>query len=284
MIIDVSKHQGTISWDLVAPSLDFCILKASGKTKDTMFDRNVSECKRLKVPYHVYHYLYSVSEKAAVDEAKLFSDSVGNNSPLFWVLDMEYKSIADKKARAIAEKFEEKLRLLRGNDIQVAVYIGNELYSRWALNYSRYAYVWIPRYKKNDDGQPTGTKPSHYCDLWQYSSKGKVKGISGDVDMDILAGNKPMGFFTGELNGFTEVVESVSSLGRRTLRKGSKGDDVRELQRGLIKMGFSVGKWGADGDFGGATKTAVMEFQKKYGLVADGIFGPKSYARWRIVA
>ena len=284
MIIDVSKHQGKINWDLVAPQLDFCVLKASGKTKDVMFDRNVSECKRLKIPYHVYHYLYSVSERAAISEAKLFSDSVADNYPLFLFLDMEYKAIADKKARTIAEKFEEHLRVLRGDDIRVAVYIGNELYSRWALNYSHYSYVWIPRYKKHDDGQPTGTKPSHYCDLWQYSSKGKVKGINGDVDMDILSGSKEMKFFTSGAIWPEKTIETGTLLGNRTLRKGSKGDDVRELQRGLIKMGFSVGKWGADGDFGGSTKNAVMAFQKKYGLTPDGVFGPKSYERWRIVA
>ena len=46
------------------------------------------------------------------------------------------------------------------------------------------------------------------------------------------------------------------------LKKGSKGAKVKELQENLIKLGYSVGTWGADGDFGDDTKKAVIAFQK----------------------
>lgn len=278
MIIDVSKHQGVIDWNKVAPKLDFCMIKASGLSKDPRYDYNAKECMRLGVAFHAYHYLYSVSETAAKKEAKLFADSVKGTTPLVYVLDMEYPSIQANKARKIAETFETELRRILGNDIRVAVYIGNHLYKSWALNYSRYDYVWIPRYKKNDDGKPTGNKPNFYCDIWQYSSKGKIDGINGYVDLDILAGNKPMEYFTGKTNKneTTTIAVAKSLLGKRLLKKGSKGDDVRELQRGLIEMGYDVGKWGADGDFGGSTKNAVKNFQKKNGLLVDGEFGPAS--------
>lgn len=67
------------------------------------------------------------------------------------------------------------------------------------------------------------------------------------------------------------------ALGDRTLKNGSTGEDVRELQNALIKLGFNCGKWGADGDFGDATEMAVKDFQKSYGLTDDGIFGKTSY-------
>lgn len=70
----------------------------------------------------------------------------------------------------------------------------------------------------------------------------------------------------------------VYKLGDRLLKKGSKGDDVKELQTSLIKLGYSCGKYGADGDFGADTKTAVKAFQKDHGLEADGEYGPKSHA------
>ena len=66
---------------------------------------------------------------------------------------------------------------------------------------------------------------------------------------------------------------------RRTLRNGMKGDDVKELQGRLIKLGLDLGKWGADGSFGSATETAVKLFQGRNGLKADGIVGPKTYAK-----
>ena len=48
----------------------------------------------------------------------------------------------------------------------------------------------------------------------------------------------------------------------RVLKKGCKGEDVKELQRRLITKGFSCGKSGVDGSFGAATQNAVIAFQK----------------------
>lgn len=71
---------------------------------------------------------------------------------------------------------------------------------------------------------------------------------------------------------------TVYKLGDRLLKKGSKGDDVKELQASLIKLGYSCGKYGADGDFGSDTKTAVKAFQKDHNLEVDGDYGSKSHA------
>ena len=196
MICDVAKYQGKIDWDALTPALDFAIIKASGKTKDPQFDRNVAEASRLGVPWHAYHFLYCTTEARARNEAKLFSDSVGAFKPLFWVLDCEAEwGVSKRKARVVAEAFEAELRRLRGNDIRVAVYIGHNVYKDYALDYARYAYVWIPRYGINDGKQHT--PPDYPCDMWQYSSKGKAPGISGNVDVSVLMGTKPMSFFTG---------------------------------------------------------------------------------------
>ena len=59
-----------------------------------------------------------------------------------------------------------------------------------------------------------------------------------------------------------------------TLKKGSKGEDVKTLQKALIKFGYNVT---ADGDFGAKTETAVKAFQKSKGLLADGIVGNKTW-------
>ena len=64
------------------------------------------------------------------------------------------------------------------------------------------------------------------------------------------------------------------TLEMRTLRFGSKGDDVKALQILLIGNGCPCGKWGADGDFGIATENAVKKYQHKHGLEDDGIAGP----------
>lgn len=66
-------------------------------------------------------------------------------------------------------------------------------------------------------------------------------------------------------------------LGDRTLRKGMTGDDVRELQRALIGLGYKLPKYGADGDYGNETRDAVVLFQRDQDLDDDGVFGVKSY-------
>lgn len=65
----------------------------------------------------------------------------------------------------------------------------------------------------------------------------------------------------------------VPILGSRTLRNGSEGDDVKQLQTYLITLGYDLGKWGADGEFGDCTEIAVREFQTKLDLKVDGIAG-----------
>ena len=63
------------------------------------------------------------------------------------------------------------------------------------------------------------------------------------------------------------------------LRKGSRGSEVKALQRLLIGSGFGCGASGADGIFGGDTLTAVKAFQKSNGLEADGIVGRDTWTK-----
>lgn len=58
------------------------------------------------------------------------------------------------------------------------------------------------------------------------------------------------------------------------LKQGSRGDLVKEVQTKLIKWGYLTGR--ADGIFGAKTKAAVIKFQRKNGLTADGIIGTRT--------
>lgn len=73
-----------------------------------------------------------------------------------------------------------------------------------------------------------------------------------------------------------EDVPQGTHLGSRLLKNGMSGEDVKQLQTDLIRLGFDCGKWGADGDFGDATEAAVKRFQKSKHLEADGIVGAKT--------
>ncbi|MBQ2834367.1 MAG: peptidoglycan-binding protein [Clostridia bacterium] len=76
---------------------------------------------------------------------------------------------------------------------------------------------------------------------------------------------------------YPEVEEELNEYGWRNLRYGMSGSDVSALQLDLIALNYSCGKWGADGEFGRSTQSALMAFQHDNGLEADGIAGPRTF-------
>ena len=87
-----------------------------------------------------------------------------------------------------------------------------------------------------------------------------------------------------EPNGGSSVISPSSSgpastcnPASATLRRGSQGSEVTNLQNILLQLGYSVGSTGADGDFGGNTDGAVMQFQQANGLIANGIVDPNTW-------
>ncbi len=92
----------------------------------------------------------------------------------------------------LVEDFEGELRrLCRENgpgEIRVAAYVAQEMYYKWALDYDEYAYLWIPGYGER-------YRPPMPCDVWQYTSDGRLPGIAGRVDLNKLTGRKPLSYF-----------------------------------------------------------------------------------------
>ncbi|MFF2653530.1 D-Ala-D-Ala carboxypeptidase family metallohydrolase [Streptomyces sp. NPDC058045] len=65
----------------------------------------------------------------------------------------------------------------------------------------------------------------------------------------------------------------------RTLREGTSGEDVRQLQIRVAGYPGYGGVISIDGQYGPATKAAVTRFQSAYGLSADGIAGPNTFSK-----
>ena len=111
----------------------------------------------------------------------------------------------------------------------------------------------------------------------------EARGVMYGVVMTRLYERKPdywgwmTKYFDYDSEGETFVPAELH-LGDRLLKNGSEGEDVREMQTNLIRLGYDCGKWGADGEFGDATEMAVRRFQAQHDLKTDGEFGPKSLA------
>ena len=72
---------------------------------------------------------------------------------------------------------------------------------------------------------------------------------------------------------------SIPAVATTILRKGSAGPEVKSLQKKLLQIGYYLGSYGADGDYGDATVTAVRKFQKDNSLAVDGEAGPNTLAK-----
>ena len=75
-------------------------------------------------------------------------------------------------------------------------------------------------------------------------------------------------------------VENTASyaLGDRLLKKGVSGADVTALQNALLKLGYALPRYGANGKYGVETESAVLAFQKSTTLTQDGKYGSQSHA------
>ena len=107
-----------------------------------------------------------------------------------------------------------------------------------------------------------------------YDAVAAFQGKYG-LSVDGCYGPKSAAKMIDALNGNAPVVTKPVKIATYTLRKGNKGSNVRTLQENLnmaINAGLEV-----DGSFGPNVETAVKEFQHKYGLTVDGIYGKNSY-------
>lgn len=99
--------------------------------------------------------------------------------------------------------------------------------------------------------------------------------MKGDILVTKTKGHTVVVLNSGDKAGDT-TPEVSRPLGSEILRNGDEGAAVKELQSWLIQLGYDLGKWGADGDFGDATEMAVRKFQKDRGCEVDGKVGPET--------
>jgi len=198
-IVDVSKWQGDIDWATASKSIDLAILRViHGATTSTeqKYKSYADSCKKYSVPFGVYAYVTYKTKASAESQAKTFYNQAvsGGRVPLFFVVDAEETYIT----RANTEAYIAKLRSLAKADgnsrLKIGVYIGHHLYKSLNLNLKTDTknaktpdFVWIPRYNSNIGARTASMSiPDFACDMWQYSSAGRIPGIDGNVDMDTL--------------------------------------------------------------------------------------------------
>ena len=191
MGIDVSKHNGNIDWEAVKNSgVSYVIIRCGYRgystgvlVEDPKFRSNIKGAKAAGLKVGAYFFSQAVNEVEAVEEASMAIDLVkgyGLNYPLF--LDVEGSGgradgISRETRTAVCKTF---CQTVQNSGIQAGVYANKTWFTEKISTASLTSYkLWLAQYAS----APTYTATRY--DLWQYSSKGKVSGISGNVDMNI---------------------------------------------------------------------------------------------------
>lgn len=194
--IDVAKWNGVIDWAKVKKAgVEFAVLKVIDKSNKTesSFARNYAGASAQGLLLDVYNYLYTTTEAAAREAARAVVNALaGRKIGKVWA-DAEDACLKNKGIQLIRILNAYKA-VIEAAGYEFGVYTGLSFYNSYIKPYKDYidCDFWIARYPSTKDMTITmdpaaSKKPSISHNLWgwQYSSKGKISGISGYVDLDI---------------------------------------------------------------------------------------------------
>ena len=183
--IDVSTWQGSIDWKRVkAAGYGHAIIRAGFGREvsqvDNRFEQNYKNAKAAGVVLGVYWYSYAVDKADAIREAKACLTVLNKRKlemPVYF--DMEESSMTKLGKAKLTEMAKAFCEEIKKGGYRAGVYSN----PNWFKNYLDYNAlkklysIWLAQYYK---------EAQYECDVWQYSSSGKVDGISGSVDMNII--------------------------------------------------------------------------------------------------
>ena len=194
--IDVSHYQLDINWKKVAADdKQFAILKcmyeAQSHRKDEYFEENYRQCGIYGLSRGVYIFIASSSIADPEGDAKSLLKHLADR-PLEYGIWLDYE--ADVLRRQGKAKIEEMTyiysNLFRSAGYYTGIYCNKDWYDNVISDKLKNDFdFWIARYPKRDQGDyhPSSKLRPNYrtAVAWQYSSKGKVDGIKGNVDLDV---------------------------------------------------------------------------------------------------
>lgn len=190
--IDVSKWQKEIDWDKVKnEGVDFAIIRCGYRgsvtgslVEDPYFEQNIKGARAAGIKVGVYFFTQAVSEVEAVEEASMVISLVRDYElqyPVF--IDTEgaggngrADSLNVEERTAVCEAF---CTTVKNAGLEAGVYASRNWYNNklTASTLESYA-IWLAEYRSVPLYQG-------YYQMWQYTSKGKINGINGNVDLNV---------------------------------------------------------------------------------------------------
>lgn len=192
--IDVSHYQGNIDWAKVKPQIDFAIIRCGlgddiKSQDDKQFERNYAECVRLGIPFAVYFFSYAVNKakvQSEIAHIKRLLNGKKINAPVYIDVEntrgLDWRTISNAELLGIMQEFNAQLAALgykMGIYSSRSAFWNEKMTDKWYDGISK----WVAEY---------GDKVNNFnrtYDIWQHTSKGRIDGISGNVDMNNMYNN-----------------------------------------------------------------------------------------------
>jgi len=233
--VDLSKHDGTVDFATLSKNVDFAIIRAGyGKLasqKDVKFEEFYAGCKKYGIPVGTYWYSYAKSVSEMKQEAQVFLSVIKGKQfeyPVY--LDFEEKSqfnLGKATCIAMAKAF---LEVIENAGYYAGMYCSSYYLSTFFDSSIRDKYtIWLAHYNV--------TKPTYSgaYDIWQYTSKGRIGGVNGNVDMNWCYTDFPSKIKAAGLNGFPKSgTDTPASASQPTPKKSNE-----EIAKEVL-----AGKWG----------------------------------------
>lgn len=250
-LIDVSVHQGKINWKEVKNHIDGVIIRCGyGRDiisqDDKRYVENVEACIKYNIPFGIYLYSYADTINAAKSEAAHVLRLLGPykndlSYPVYYDLE---EAGTEKGAVERALAFGE---IIESEGYWCGIYANQYWWQTYLKNgLDRYT-KWVAKYS---DEKPSGISGTY--DIWQYSSKGSVPGIEGNVDMNIC---------------YRDFPAAIKKTASKVEEKKEPEEEVRNNDDNIVIHAYSKEK---DGDKKLSENFKVKEFASTDG--ADPIF------------
>lgn len=263
--IDVSYCQTGVDYNKVKNSgVDAVIIRAGfGKEtyqKDSEFETHYRNAKKAGLAVGVYWYSYAYSVAEAKQEAKVCLACIKGKTlelPVYYDLEESGQTRLGMSALTnIAIAF---CDAIKSGGYRAGVYSN----LNWLNNYLDYEKlrnkysIWLAQWSSS---------PSKACDIWQNADNGRINGINGNVDTDVIINNNI-------------IKKSSTGDEEEMIKYGEHNTAILAFKKLLItlyNMGIIKTKVDNSNGFGDGTLKAVKEAQKAGNITANGVVNEKT--------